>query len=172
MVFLGDNDEIPEGFYIGNCKTTGPRKDLKVFYENPETGFSKRFASDVDAPDGWIKGRGNFNNVGSKGMNLYTDFKKTFMYKPEDKPNNCFLGKKGEKVFVVMNIKDDEIIGFFTKAELVRKFPISLLKTSKEKFIGHNKKYISRLSKEVKEILCYFIEEVTIDKFLEHRKIK
>jgi len=172
VIFLKEGEVVPTGYVLGNCfsKQNCVLNKNKFWFHNKETGKNIRLKKEDKVPKGYVKNRLKFNNVGSTGMSWYTNFKENKMFLRGEQPSNWFKGLKNQKLFKLFN--KEELVGHFSYAEIISKFNSSLLKTNKEKYIGHNIKYISRLSQDSKKYIGYYLEETTKEEFITSRNNK
>ena len=154
--YIEQGEDIPKGFTKGKPEELKIRQSKiiskKKSWFNPITNESIRIEG--EPPAGFIKGRGPFNNKGSKGMKFYHLGDKEIMRK--EKPEGWFEGRV-HKHFELYDNKD-LLVGTFSKKQIEEEFTPSLLKATKEKPIGHNKAYLSRLKESVKPYIGFYIK--------------
>ncbi len=155
-IFLYKEDLIiPKGFIKGelpskSAKTSKTMSKKKSYY-NPSTKESIRIEG--EPPEGFLRGRGEFNNVGSTGRSWY-HLDRNEIYQKE-KPIGWFYGKIHKHNFIYDN--KHIFIGEYSDKIAKEKFCTTIVKATKEKPIGYNKTYRSRLSKEAKECIGMYV---------------
>lgn len=147
-IFLKENETVPEGFILGELpsKTEAISKTVSSLksYHNPNTGDSIRIKG--EPPKGYIKGRGPFNNVGTKGKTPYTNGYKIVCLSPKEEiPDGFWKGNKSMKMFEIYD-NNGNLIETIGRIEATEKYSSSIISASKEKPMCSNKAYLSRLS--------------------------
>lgn len=159
IIFLKKNEIIPKGFIPGELpkkaeKASNTMKKKRSYF-NPETNEYIRIEG--NAPSGFIQGRGEFNNIGSKGMKWFTNGIEQMLCLEEKKPTGFFEGTLKTTFFNVFNEKH-EFIECIPGKIINDKYTTTMRKTSKEKPIGSNKTYLGRLSEKTKKYIGWYIE--------------
>jgi len=159
IIFIKENEIIPEGFIPGELpekavKASNKMKKKRSYY-NPVTKECIRIEG--EPPHGFIKGRGKFNNVGSKGMKWFTNGTEQILCLEENKPTNYFEGTLKTPFFNIFNEKN-EFIECIPGKIVNDKYTTTMRKTTKDKPIGSNKAYLSRLSEKTKKYIGWYIE--------------